>query len=487
MIKKEKVENLVNTYKENKINCYSPHLANLDSFSFPSDENQSLAEIIVDDLLQINALGINCGFDGKLKGNIKELNGILDKLRTNTRKTEAFQTERNKVMATVNLNAFNGINFKKVYIDLLLNTIDGLDEIKASQEDEIGTKLCDFIKKELTESKSKAEMISDFASVDAQKLCRKLISLVFEARDKVAGGAIVLSEAKDLMREIDEQLDSWIKILKAGKRANPKDVFKIGGTPIDQVRFSKVEDTFSARTKTSLFKEKYALLKSKVKTYNEKTKHLTEMITSVDTSLNEKQAKRDAIARSLDELKLKVKNGDMNKEVAKIEYQKLVMDDKTLESTLNGDRVRRTQISNQLTLRNNLINQISKVITNLDMYEHDPVMLGVLLETADLEAIVSLLEGAPSKEEVQNAIKEFDSQLLKAKIQMENIMAVTKELMGVEEQNMKEFNESILGELDKVNEKIDDEFEAFLNDDEDKEKEKEEVKEKKTDIDIDVF
>ena len=493
LTKEEKVEKLISTYNKNNLQkCYSPRLRNIPTDDFPSDDNQYLAETIIDDLLLINSIGVNYGFDSKIKKAIKGLNGILDRLRSDAKRYDKYSSQVNKFMQMIPDPA-TSLNYKMIYSDLLTNTIDGMDEIKATLDTDMARNVCDQVKEGLQKHYDKLMNVIDFRSYDAAKNFQELLATAYEFRDRIAGGALVPSEVKSIFQELDESLDKWIDIKKAGKPVKDKDIVKLDVDgelkPVNQIKFSKVEDTFKARTKSKLFLEKYDLLKEKLKASREGINSSKLDLKEYEDKLNELNAKKKELEIKKDEINMRIDEGELTEEEGRIQLGELLDEMDYVKDCIDLEREKKDNTQIRISDKNLLVGQVDTIISQLDLYKKEPIMLGIFLDEMDLQPIISLLDGNASTQAIEEVVAIFNRQLTTAKAVRKNMIEVINRIRQLKASNRlkkEELGSTSLRTDEEIKER-EDRINAMRNSSKKVEEKKEEEQNKKQDVDAGVF
>lgn len=493
MTKEEKVEKLISTYGKNKLQkYYNPRLRDIPTEDFPSDDNQFLADTIIDDLLLINSIGVNYGFDSKIKKAIKGLNGILDKLKKDAKHYDKYSVQVNKFMQMIP-DPSTSLNYKMIYSDLLTNTIDGMDEIKATLDTETGRKVCDQVKEGLQKHYDKLMNVIDFRSYDAAKCFQELLATAYDFRDKIAGGALVSTEVKEILADLDESLDNWIEIKKAGKPVKEKDIVQLNVDgelkPVNKIRFSRVEDTFKARTKSKLFLEKYELLKERSTACRTRIDNSKLGLEKNDKKIKDLTDKRKALDIKKDEINMRINDGEFTEEEGRIQLGELLEEMDFYDDCIENERENKENALALISAKNQLVNQVSTIISLFDLYKNEPVMLGVFLEQLDLRPIFALLDGNPTTEEVNAVVNAFADQLATARAVRENMREVVSKIRELKAKN-KQVKENLgtqsirtKEEIEEFNKRIDE----LRNSSKKVDEKTEEEKNKKQDVDAGVF
>lgn len=371
----------------------------LEARGYASDECQALAEEALKDMEAVIYRGINGGYSISMKKALSDLMALVLKLgdRKSAAKITKYINERREIMADVKYKSkTNGLGIKALVTRYAENSELAADVI--ARRESTSTELAAY----MNESKDWLQAIQvavanvmDDSSKKALECAKTVIADIQSWRDYASRG-MATSKLIDFLKNAYDEVQAWAQLDQTISVRNPAADKK----DIPEYEVDTVDHIIASNGNVELIRS----LNKKVSDYIERT----EKLFSVDDKIarkNDYEAKiRDNDAK-IKNIFIAYQNGEMDAGSSRAEIESIRDENDYYNEEIAYIKEEIDVANSERRLRLESTKEIRRLADRLSFYEkEDSIMLYYAANNLDVVALVDMLEGNASPDQIEKAV-----------------------------------------------------------------------------------
>ena len=398
----QRVSKILEILKANHIKVDKDFSLLTPSTSFQTNEIRIVVEKIVSILEEYNSIGVNSGYNSKLRADILKLTQMgADLMGENAlRKVGQYKKEIKKMN---NTGKNSKVDFVAPLNQWLDTTKNGLEVLLSSTKHDNQIAVLKKSLQLIDELKAGVENVLDKTSRKAYLCAFEITNEIITYREQVYKGNIT-STTLDSLSKCKNKLNEWSKLNKAISLFNPAADQKL----LNKMGYGFNErDPFNNLSGNILLDEKILTMEQRINDYKESLQntHNNEISERIKAAENQK---KEVMARSQN-AKNELNKGMISMDEYDVILQEGFEDLEAIEEELQELREMNKDIGQENRESSMAILRIETIITKIKNYRNNKDLYNILADNINFDTITTFLEGNLADPEMtENSIKNIE-------------------------------------------------------------------------------